>query len=70
MLGRHLGVMLPVSLTLALLPGPWWLRLLVAGLALAGSMFTVLVSAVDIRAARLRQHRLPAPGDSSRGHHG
>jgi hypothetical protein len=70
MLARHLGVMLPVSLALALLPGQWWLRLLVAGMALSGSMLTVLVSAVDIRTSRLRQHRLPTPDDPPRDQHG
>jgi len=64
---RHLTVMIPVCLLLALLPGPPWLRLMVPALALAGSIFTVTVYADDIRAARLRQHGLPVPDDPDLG---
>lgn len=67
MLGRHLTVMAPICAVMTLLPGDWWIRVMVIGLALAGSVLTVLVSAVDIRGARLRQHRLPAPDDRGRG---
>ena len=65
---RHLVVMIPVCLLLALLPGPPWLRIMVPLLALAGSLFTVTVYADDIRAARLRQHGLPVPDDPDLGH--
>jgi hypothetical protein len=65
---RHLTVMIPVCLLLALLPGPIWLRVMVPALALAGSVFTVAVYADDIRAARLRQHGLPVPDDPDLGH--
>jgi hypothetical protein len=65
---RHLTVMIPVCLLLALLPGPVWLRLMVPALALAGSLFTVAAYADDIRAARLRQHGLPVPDDPDLGH--
>jgi len=60
---RHLTVMVPVCLALALLPAPVWLRVMVPALALAGSLFTVTAVADDIRAARLRQHGLPVPDD-------
>jgi len=65
---RHLAVMVPVCLLLALLPGPVWLRLMVPALALAGSVFTVAVYADDIRAVRLRQHGLAVPDDPDLGH--
>ncbi len=65
---RHLLIMIPICLALALLPGPPWLRIMVPVLALAGSLFTVAVYADDIRAARLRQHGLPVPDDPDLGH--
>ena len=68
LVARHLAVMIPVCLLLALLPGPIWLRVMVPALALAGSVFTVAVYADDIRAARLRQHGLPVPDDPDLGH--
>jgi hypothetical protein len=67
MLARHLGVMVPICATLALLPGDWWIKAMVIGLALSGSVLAVLVSAVDLRGARLRQHGLPTPNDRGRG---
>jgi hypothetical protein len=66
MVTRHLGVMIPFCLLLALLPGPWSLRLSVCALALAGSTFVVAVSAADLRRARLRQHGLPVPDERAR----
>jgi hypothetical protein len=36
---------------------------MVPALALVGSVFTVVIYADDIRAARLRQHKLPVPED-------
>lgn len=65
---RHLVVMIPACLLLALLPGPPWLRIMVPALALAGSLFTVTVYADDIRAARLHQHGLEVPDDPDLGH--
>jgi hypothetical protein len=64
---RHLIVMIPVCVLLALLPGPPWLKIMVPALALAGSVFTVAAYADDIRAARLRQHKLPVPDDPDLG---
>jgi hypothetical protein len=64
---RHLTVMIPVCAALAALPGPPWLHIMVPGLALVGSVFTVAVYADDIRAARLRQHKLPVPKDPDIG---
>ena len=65
---RHLTVMIPVCVLLALLPGPPWLKIMVPALALVGSVFTVAAYADDIRAARLRQHKLPVPDDPDLGH--
>jgi hypothetical protein len=64
---RHLVVMIPVCIGLALLPGPGWLHIMVPALALAGSVFTVAAYADDIRVTRLRQHRLPVPDDPDLG---
>ena len=66
-IARHLAVMGPVCLLLALLPGPVWLRVMVPVLALGGSVFTVTAYADDIRVARLRQHKLPVPNDPDLG---
>lgn len=63
MMARHLAVMSPFCLVLGALPAEWWIRVLAAALALLASSFVVLVTAADLRAARLRQHGLPAPGD-------
>ena len=65
---RHLTVMIPICVLLSLLPGPPWLRIMVPALALTGSLFTVAIYSDDIRAARLRQHKLPVPDDPDLGH--
>jgi uncharacterized protein DUF5313 len=62
-LARHLAVMIPICVLLSLLPAEWWVRLLVAALALLASTFVVVISAGDLRTARLRQHGLTPPGD-------
>ncbi|WP_067490920.1 DUF5313 family protein [Actinomadura hibisca] len=59
---RHLALMLPICAGLAFLPGPWWIRALVVALVLVSSVFTVVISADDLRRARLRQHGLEPPG--------
>jgi hypothetical protein len=64
---RHLIVMIPVCVILAVLPGPDWLHIMVPALALVGSLFTVSIYSDDIRAARLRQHKLPVPNDPDLG---
>jgi hypothetical protein len=66
-IARHLIVMIPICALLALLPGPPWLRVMVPALALTGSLFTVTLYSDDIRAARLRQHKLPVPDDPDLG---
>jgi len=58
-LARHLVVMTPVCVVLALLPGDWWIRVSVPLLALLTSTFVVIVSVADLRRSRLRQHGLP-----------
>lgn len=60
-LARHLLVIVPVCAVFALLPGAWWIRVLVPAFAFCASTFLVVVSADEIRAARLRQHNLPVP---------
>lgn len=66
---RRLFVLLvPICVGLAFLPGPVWLRVAVPALALIASLGTVLISADDVRAARLHQHGLPVPDDPDLGH--
>ena len=65
---RHLAVIIPVCVVLAvlaavLLPAPLWLILATIALILSGSVFTVAAYADDIRASRLRQHGLDVPDD-------
>jgi hypothetical protein len=69
---RHLAVIIPVCIVLAvllytLLPAPGWLILMMVALILSGSVFTVLAYADDMRAARLRQHGLDVPDDPDLG---
>jgi hypothetical protein len=63
MMARHLAVMAPVCVALGLLPAEWWLRVSVAALALIASTFVVMVTAADLRSARLHQHGLTGPGE-------
>ena len=70
---RHLAVIVPICAVLAvlvtaLLSAPLWLVLTTAALILAGSIFTVVAYADDIRASRLRQHGLDVPDDPDLGH--
>lgn len=58
---RHLYVMVPVCLLLALLPGPAWVRAAVPLLALAASTLTVVISSDDLRRSRLHRHGLRPP---------
>ena len=64
---RHLVVMLPLCVLLALLPGPLWIRITVPGLFLICSVGIVAMYAADIRVSRLRRHRLDAPDDPALG---
>jgi hypothetical protein len=65
---RLMVVMVPVCVALAFLPGPLWLRIAVPAFALIASIGTVLISADDVRAARLKQHGLDVPDDVDLGH--
>ena len=65
---RLLVLMVPICIGLAFLPGPDWLRIAVPGFALIASIGTVLISADDVRAARLKQHGLQVPDDPDLGH--
>ena len=68
MVRRLLVLMIPICAALAFLPGPPWLRITVPLLAFLASIGTVLISADDVRAARLHQHDLPVPNDKDLGH--
>jgi Family of unknown function (DUF5313) len=65
---RLMVIMVPVCVALAFLPGPAWLRVAVPAFALITSVGTVLISADDVRAARLKQHGLEVPDDPDLGH--
>jgi hypothetical protein len=58
----------PICVGLAFLPGPNWLRVAVPALLFIASAGTVLISADDVRAARLHQHDLAVPDDKDLGH--
>jgi Family of unknown function (DUF5313) len=69
---RHLAVIVPICVLLAVLllvlsPAPTWLALMMVGLILCGSVFTVAAYADDIRTSRLRQHGLEVPDDPDLG---
>lgn len=70
MVGRHTLLFAPLCALFGLLPGPWWLRAAVAGMVFGCSLCTVAAYTHEIRAARLRQHRLPVPGDRDDGPEG
>jgi hypothetical protein len=65
---RLMVLLVPVCVALAFLPGPAWLRVAVPAFALIASVGTVLISADDVRTARLRQHDLDVPDDPDLGH--
>jgi hypothetical protein len=64
---RLLVIVIPVCVALSFLPGPIWLRVAVPAFMLIASVGTVLISADDVRAARLRQHDLDVPDDVDLG---
>jgi hypothetical protein len=69
---RHLAVILPICALVAagllvLSPAPVWFAVMMVGLILCGSVFTVAAYADDIRASRLRQHGLNVPDDPDLG---
>ena len=64
---RHLVIMLPLCVVLALLPGALWIRIAVPGLFLICSVGIVAMYADDIRVSRLRRHGLEPPDDPDLG---
>jgi hypothetical protein len=56
LLARHLAVMFPICVVLALLPADLWIRFAVALMALLASTFVVVISMGDLRNSRLHQH--------------
>jgi hypothetical protein len=69
---RHLAVIIPICAAVAaglleLSPAPAWFAVMMVGLILCGSVFTVTAYADDIRASRLRQHGLDVPDDPDLG---
>jgi len=64
---RHLVLMLPLCVVLALLPGAPWIRIAVPGLFLICSVGIVALYADDIRVSRLRRHGIEPPDDPDLG---
>ena len=58
---RGLVQVVPVAAVLALLPGPWYLHLLMPLFVLVSVAFVSAAYAEDLRDRRLRQHGLPVP---------
>jgi hypothetical protein len=56
LLARYVTALAPVGLVAAVLPGEWWIRFMTAVMVLIGSVFTVAVSAGELRCSRLRRH--------------
>ena len=65
---RHLIVMVPICLRTRGAARPAVAAPRCRGLAIAGSVFTVVAYADNIRVTRLRQHHLPVPDDPDLGH--
>ena len=59
----------PAAALLALLPGPWYLHLMLPAFVLLCALFVSGAYAEDLRDRRLRQHdlRLPRRDDPPRG---
>jgi hypothetical protein len=64
---RQVVVAAPIAAVCALLPGAWSVRILLVALVLFGPLFVALAYGDSIRAARLRQHKLPVPDDADLG---
>ncbi len=64
---RHVLVVLPVCVALALLPGAAWIRIAVPALFLICSVGIVAMYADDIRVSRLRRHGIQPPNDPDLG---
>jgi hypothetical protein len=56
LLARYVTGLTPIGLVAAVLPGEWWIRFMMAVMVLVGSLFTVAVSAAELRCSRLRRH--------------
>jgi hypothetical protein len=68
LIGRHLIVTVPICVAFALLPGPLWIRIMVAGFFLLCTVGVVALYASDIRVSRLRRHGIEPPDDPDLGH--
>lgn len=66
-LGRHLLLLLPFAAGLAALPGPAYLHWMLPLFLVLTSTFVAAAYADDMRASRLRQHRLEVPVDPDLG---
>ena len=64
---RHLIVVVPICVVFALLPGPLWIRIMVAGFFLLCTVGIVALYTDDIRVSRLRRHGLEPPDDPDLG---
>ena len=64
---RQLVVAAPIAAVCTLVPGPWSVRLPLVALVFFGTLSVALAYGDSIRAARLRQHKLPVPDDADLG---
>jgi Family of unknown function (DUF5313) len=67
LLARQFVYLVPVAALFMSLPGPWELRGFLAALIVVSGLFIGLTYGDTLRAARLRQHRLPVPTDPDLG---
>ncbi len=67
LLVRQLVYLVPVAAAFAALPGPLELRGLLAALIISSGLFIAVTYGDTLRAARLRQHKLPVPNDPDLG---
>lgn len=64
---RQLVLLAPVAAAFVALPGPWSIKVPIAALVVVGGLFIALTYGDSLRAARLRQHKLPVPDDPDLG---
>jgi hypothetical protein len=64
---RQLVILLPIAAGFLALPGQRSVRIAIAMLIIFGGLFIALTYGDSLRAARLRQHRLPVPEDPDLG---
>lgn len=62
MIGRHVLTLTPICLAATPLPGEWWIRAMTGAMVFLGGVFTVAISADELRRSRLSRHGID-PGE-------